>query len=146
MELYLQLNFNAERLTEEISNPESEFYGARKDGAIAGYLKLNFGQAQNELRDQNGLEIERIYVLKKFQGKQIGQSLYQKACAVAQARQASFIWLGVWEKNFKAQHFYKKNGFVAFSQHLFILGEDEQVDILMKRSLPIDPAKPANRF
>jgi len=35
---------------------------------VIGYLKLNLGQSQNELKDEKGLEIERIYVMKLILG------------------------------------------------------------------------------
>jgi ribosomal protein S18 acetylase RimI-like enzyme len=102
---------------------------------VVGYLKLNFGQSQTELKDSKALEIERIYVLKEFQGKNIGQLLYEKAIQIANQNNAEYVWLGVWEENEKAIKFYTKNGFVAFDKHIFKLGDDEQTDIMMKLTL-----------
>ena len=31
--------------------------------------------------------------------------------------------------------FYEKNGFVPFDKHIFVLGDDEQTDIMMKMEL-----------
>ena len=42
------------------------------------------------------------------------------------------LWLGVWEKNFKAINFYKKNGFKKFGKYNFLLGNDIQTDYLME--------------
>ena len=42
---------------------------------------------------------------------------------------------GVWEENQKAIKFYKKNGFIQFDKHSFILGNDQQTDIMMKLEL-----------
>ena len=61
--------------------------------------------------------------------------MYQKAFSIAKELQKKYIWLGVWEKNERALEFYKKNGFVAFDQHIFTLGTDVQTDILMKLEL-----------
>ncbi len=113
----------------------SEFYFARVDGVLAGYLKLNFGVSQTELKDPKAIEIERIYVLKAFQGKRVGQALYEHALQLARDRGVDYIWLGVWEQNHKAIRFYEKNGFVAFDKHLFMLGDDPQTDIMMKLKL-----------
>ena len=98
-------------------------------------LKRNFGHSQTELNDNEALEIERIYVLKDFQGKKIGQKLYEKAVEVAKQNKVKYIWLGVWEKNQKAIDFYEKNGFVPFDKHIFVLGDDEQTDIMMEMEL-----------
>ena len=54
---------------------------------------------------------------------------------MAKDRKADYVWLGVWEDNPRAISFYRKNGFVEFDKHIFVLGDDEQTDILMKLEL-----------
>jgi ribosomal protein S18 acetylase RimI-like enzyme len=132
MKKYLSENLSIDTLTNEMLVPDSEFYFALTDHKVIGYLKLNFGKAQTELKDKKALEIERIYVLKEFHGKKVGQILYDFALQIASGIKADYVWLGVWEKNFRAINFYKKNGFVEFDKHSFILGNDEQTDIMMK--------------
>lgn len=135
MEKYLNETFATERVMSELNNPESQFYIAREDGITLGYLKVNTGRAQTELQDENGLEIERIYVKSSHHGKSVGQLLYAQAESVAAEQQRDYIWLGVWEENPRAIRFYEKNGFVAFDTHLFMVGDDEQTDVLMKKIL-----------
>ena len=135
MSHYLENNLSLESLSNELNDPNSAFYFARIEGAIAGYLKLNFGGAQKELQDPNAVEIERIYVRSAYQGKAVGQALYNHALNMAEVRRAKYVWLGVWEENARAIRFYEKNGFVPFGTHIFKLGDDPQTDILMKRSI-----------
>jgi diamine N-acetyltransferase len=135
MEKYLQEGFSMEKLSAEINNPNSEFYFALMDNSAVGYLKINFGQAQTEIKDDKALEIERIYVLKEYHGKGVGQFLLDKAMQIAMQKNMEFLWLGVWEENPRALNFYKKNSFLEFGKHVFTLGDDEQTDILMKRKL-----------
>ncbi|SDH40592.1 GNAT family N-acetyltransferase [Chitinophaga filiformis] len=135
MKKYLDENFRPEKVSEELNNPDSRFFIAWEGKTPIGYLKLNTGKAQTELQDDTAIEIERIYVLSAYHGKKIGQLLYEKALEVALDQRKSFIWLGVWENNLKAIRFYEKNGFVAFDKHIFKLGEDEQIDIMMKKVL-----------
>jgi ribosomal protein S18 acetylase RimI-like enzyme len=135
MTKYLEEGFSSEKLLGELTNINAAFYIARSEMEVVGYLKLNFGQSQTELKDIKALEIERIYVLQEFQGKNIGQLLYEKAIQVANQNNAEYVWLGVWEENEKAIKFYMKNGFVAFDKHIFKLGDDEQTDIMMKLAL-----------
>ncbi len=132
MQKYLAEGFAVDKLIAEINNPETEFYFARFSGEVIGYLKINYGSAQTELKDESALEIERIYVLKAYHGKKVGQLLYDKAFDLAAKSKASYLWLGVWEKNTRAINFYTRNGFVEFDQHIFKLGDDEQTDIMMK--------------
>jgi ribosomal protein S18 acetylase RimI-like enzyme len=132
MKKYLEEGFSIQKLTAELNDQDAEFYFAELDNTVIGYLKLNFGASQTELKDEKALEIERLYVLNEFHGKKVGQLLYEKAMQIARQMNAEYVWLGVWEKNPRAISFYKKNGFVAFDKHIFKLGNDEQTDIMMK--------------
>ncbi|WP_277015344.1 GNAT family N-acetyltransferase [Flavobacterium lindanitolerans] len=137
MKEYLEKSFSTEKLNSELNNPNSEFYFSLEEDTVIGYLKINFGASQTELKDDKALEIERIYVLKEFHGKKVGQLLYEKAIQIAKETKADYVWLGVWEENHRALAFYKKNGFVEFDRHIFRLGNDEQTDIMMKLQLKL---------
>ncbi|MBP1163254.1 MULTISPECIES: GNAT family N-acetyltransferase [unclassified Chryseobacterium] len=132
---YLEKSFSTEKLTTEMNDKNSEFYFAKLDNEVIGYLKLNTGSSQTEIKSKNALEIERIYVSKDFHGKNVGQILYNKAIETAKEKEVDYVWLGVWENNLRAIGFYKKNGFVEFDKHIFRLGNEEQTDIMMKLNL-----------
>ena len=135
MKMYMEKSFSKDKLSVELLNPNSEFYFSVHDNKVIGYLKLNFGQSQTELKDDNALEIERIYVLNEFHGKNIGQLLYEKALQIARQKNAYYVWLGVWDENLRAINFYKKNGFIEFDKHIFKLGKEVQTDIMMRLQL-----------
>ena len=135
MSIYLEEAYSNEKLSAELNDPNSFFYFAMLDEKVIGYLKLNMGGSQTELKDNDALEIERIYVLKDYHGKKVGQLLFDKAIAIAKEQQVAYVWLGVWEENKRAIHFYTKNGFVEFDQHVFVLGDEAQTDIMMKLQL-----------
>lgn len=132
---YLETGFAEEKLRAELNDLNSEFYFAKLDHTVIGYLKLNTGSSQTEVKEDHALEIERIYVSKDFHGKKVGQALYDKAIAVATEKNADYVWLGVWENNLRAIRFYRKNGFEEFDTHIFRLGNEEQTDIMMKLNL-----------
>ncbi|WP_282074088.1 GNAT family N-acetyltransferase [Polaribacter atrinae] len=141
MNEYLENGFSTEKLKAELTDKNAEFYFAELDEKVIGYLKVNVGESQTEIKAKNALEIERIYVLKEFHGKKVGQILYDKALELAQEKDVENVWLGVWEENPRAIRFYEKNGFVLFEKHVFKLGNDEQTDIMMK--LEMNKKKPA---
>ncbi|MDB7985511.1 GNAT family N-acetyltransferase [Faecalicoccus pleomorphus] len=58
--------------------------------------------AQTDIHDKVSLEIERIYVRRKFQGQGFGTYLMGNAIQIALQRKKRYIWLGVWEKKDKA--------------------------------------------
>lgn len=131
LEAYMEESFNTLQLQKELADPDSQFFIAYDHEQAIGYLKINTGAAQTEPLP-NALEIQRIYVLKNYLGKAIGQLLFNKAVEVAKEKKVDSIWLGVWEKNARAIQFYKKNGFVEFDRHIFQLGDDPQTDLLMR--------------
>lgn len=135
MDKYIAEHFSTSQMQKELGNPESIFFLAFVNDAPVGYLKLNTGKAQTEAQDLNALEIERIYVTQRAQGLGIGRSLLETALNNLKIKHYAYLWLGVWENNHKALRFYEKNGFVAFGEHTFVLGDDPQRDILMKYTI-----------
>jgi ribosomal protein S18 acetylase RimI-like enzyme len=133
---YIKDSLNTEQLTTELNNANSQFYIAYSNAEVVGYLKINFGDAQTETINENALEVQRIYVLQTFHGKNIGQLLLEEVKKIAQTTDVEYIWLGVWEENHRALRFYTKNGFVVFDKHVFMMGNDEQTDLLMRFQIP----------
>lgn len=134
-EAYTAVHFAPEKMLGELTNPDSAFYFALVGDEIAGYIKLNENDAQIEFKEEHGLELERIYVSGAHHGKKIGKLLLQFAIQTAIDKQKYFIWLGVWEHNLNAIGFYRHHGFDVCGSHDFILGDDRQTDLLMKRCL-----------
>ena len=135
MEKYLSVNLSKEQLLRELENPESDFYFAMHEERVIGYLKINHGDAQMEPQDTPAIEIEKLYVMREYHGKYIGALLLDTARLVAKLYKVESIWLGVWEKNERAILFYQKHGFQQYGQHLFMLGNDAQTDLLMRLQL-----------
>ncbi|MDM8273582.1 GNAT family N-acetyltransferase [Ligilactobacillus salivarius] len=132
---FLSEEYAFDKLKAEVENPESFYYFCYFNDELAGYLKLNIGSAQTESDYPEALEIQRIYVLQKYQGQKIGLSMMQHAIAVAKKIKKSQVWLGVWEKNLKAQAFYRKSGFKKVGSHDFVLGDDIQTDYILVKEL-----------
>jgi len=135
MEAYSSVAFTQQNMLAQLNNPDSFFYFAVDKDDILGYIKINFNDAQTEFQDKNALEIERIYVSGEHHGKHIGKQLLTFAIDIARTQQLYYVWLGVWEHNAKAIGFYQHNGFKVFSSHEFLLGDDRQTDLLMKKDL-----------
>jgi len=113
----------------------SEFFFIYLNEELAGYLKVNVNDAQSERMGDRSLEIERIYILHRFKGMGLGKYLINKAVERAVQHNKKTIWLGVWEKNENALAFYKKMGFVQTGAHSFYMGDEEQIDFIMTKTL-----------
>ena len=135
MNAYLERAFNLKQLEEELSNISSDFFFVCFKNEVAGYLKVNTNEAQSEEMGDESLEIERIYIKNNFQKHGLGKYLFNTAMEIAQERNKKKIWLGVWEKNENAIAFYKKMGFVQTGAHSFYMGDEEQTDFIMTKTL-----------
>ncbi|MEC3607405.1 GNAT family N-acetyltransferase [Bacillus glycinifermentans] len=135
MNAYLERAFNLSQLESELSNRSSQFFFVYFHNKVAGYLKVNINDAQSEEMGDESLEIERIYIKNNFQKHGLGKYLFNKAVEIAKERNKKKVWLGVWEKNENAIAFYKKMGFVQTGAHSFYMGDEEQTDFIMTKTL-----------
>ncbi|HVF41496.1 MAG TPA: GNAT family N-acetyltransferase [Pyrinomonadaceae bacterium] len=135
MAAYVASSFNPARQADELADAASAFFVAEVGGAAAGYAKLHAGGPEEGIEGPKPVELVRLYVSREWLGRGVGQAL-MRAC-VDEARRAGYetIWLGVWERNARAQAFYRKWDFRAVGEHIFRLGSDPQTDILMERPL-----------
>ena len=132
MAWYFKTKMNPEQLKNELLQTNSDFYWILFRKKIIGYLKLNYNHAQTEVVNLGeSFEIERIYILSKFQRKGFGEDVLSKAISLGKKKGSSFLWLGGWEQNENAIAFYTKKGFDIFGRHIFQLGDDAQTDLLM---------------
>ncbi|MGG4169144.1 GNAT family N-acetyltransferase [Rossellomorea vietnamensis] len=135
MKSYLEKAFNVEQVETELSHRSSHFYLVYVHEEVAGYLKINTGDAQSEKMGDESLEIERIYIKRSFQKHGLGKYLLNKALEMATEQHLKKIWLGVWEKNENAIAFYKEMGFVETGAHSFYMGDEEQTDLIMSKQI-----------
>lgn len=135
MAAYLAASFSLERLTEELTDPLSIFFIAEVEGQAAGYAKIHPGEALAGAEGHKTIELVRLYVSQQWLGRGVGQALMQRCLDEARARRFEIIWLGVWERNHRAQAFYRKWNFHEVGEHIFQLGSDPQRDILMQRAI-----------
>lgn len=135
MAAYTAKAFSLSHVQQEFDHADSHFFFAKKGEIPIAYLKLNFNEAQSDLKEPNGMEIERIYVESAYQGQGIGAQLFDFAWNIAVKTGMTYVWLGVWDQNPGAIRFYERLGFEAFSQHSFHLGQDLQTDILMRKEV-----------
>lgn len=135
MSAYLEKAFNLKQLEKELSNVASQFFFVYFNNEVAGYLKVNTNDAQSEEMGDESLEIERIYIKGEFQKHGLGKYLLNKSIEIAMEHNKKKIWLGVWEKNENAIAFYEKMGFVQTGVHSFYMGDEEQMDFIMIKTL-----------
>lgn len=135
MDKFMDEQFTFEKLVEEVGAPGNLFLLAFAGEDVQGYARLRFNNNPPSLGNSKAMEIARLYVEKSAIGTGIGHCLMEQCIERAKLAGCEQVWLGVWEHNQRAIHFYEKSGFVKFAEHPFILGDDVQTDWLMKKQL-----------
>ena len=135
MDAYLASSFNLAQQAAELADPASTFFIAEVGGVAAGYAKLQAGEPAAGIEGAKPVELVRLYVSREWHGLGVGEALMRACVDEAQRAGHETIWLGVWERNGRAQSFYRKWNFRAVGKHVFQLGSDPQTDILMERAV-----------
>ena len=132
MNAYLAQAFTTARLISELADPRATFLLASVEGEAAGYAKIYQGEPPACVTGESPMELARLYVAQKWLGSGVGRALMQRCVDEARRAGARVMWLGVWERNLRAQAFYRKWGFTAVGEQVFQLGADTQTDWVMQ--------------
>jgi diamine N-acetyltransferase len=135
MEAFYADTYDLKKLQAEFHEPNTRLLLAFEGNNQVGFVRLRMSDEVENLIGKNTIELQRLYVLTSAQGKSVGRLLMEASMAYAKQGKYEWIWLGVWEKNFRAQRFYENWGFEKFSEHTFWMGDDPQVDWLLKKKL-----------
>ena len=139
MAMYLEASYGPERQADELRDPRIVTLLAEDAGRLAGYCQLREGKAPECVPGPSPIEIWRFYVDRAWQGRGVARALMTAGLEAAVARDARTAWLSVWERNLRAQAFYRKCGFEDRGAREFVLGRDRQTDRVMVRALRPGP-------
>ena len=136
MAAYLAAAFAPRQLAADLVDPRCVFLIAEINGTAVGYAMLRKGPVPEQVTGERPIELVRLYVSHESLGSGVGAALMQACIDEAKRGGQQTLWLGVWERNIRAQAFYRKWSFREVGTHPFQLGDDPQTDILMQRSIP----------
>jgi diamine N-acetyltransferase len=135
MQAYLDAAFTLPRFIAELTDPQAIFILAEIGGKLAAYAKLLPDEPPECVRGNAPIELVRFYVDQAWHGTGLAADLMELCLTEAKRGGFKTIYLGVWERNFRAQAFYRKWKFVRAGEHIFPMGDDPQVDWWMLRSI-----------
>ena len=135
MQAYLSTAFTPTQFEADLSDFRVVIYVAETGGKLIGYAKLIAGRVPECVTGERPIELERLYVDRHWHGTGVAAALMEWCLAQAVSTGFRTIYLGVWERNMRAQAFYRKWGFERVGEHIFQMGDDPQTDWWMARSL-----------
>ena len=132
---YMDGAFSEAAISADLADPDAFYFIAEIGGEMVGYAKLKQNSREDCVSGTNPLELCRLYSLNEYIGKGIGRALMLQCFEFAAEHRHDYMWLGVWEFNFRAQDFYKKFGFEKCGEHIFQLGSDPQTDWIFEKKI-----------
>jgi ribosomal protein S18 acetylase RimI-like enzyme len=135
LKMYMDEAFGVETIAAELADEDVIYFIAEIGGEAVGYAKLKKNSRETATTGERPIELCRLYSLNEFIGKGIGKALMRRSLDYALENNHDFMWLGVWEYNFRAQKFYEKFGFEKCGEHVFKLGTDPQTDWLLQKKI-----------
>lgn len=129
MRRHLESQFSPAIQLAEIANPALDTLIMRAaDGEAVAFAQVRSGKITDGVPKEGTIELWRFYVDRRWHGQGLAHALMNAAKARARRRGADTMWLGVWERNARAQAFYRKHGFGKVGNHVFVVGNDPQTD------------------
>ncbi len=136
MRLHLASAWSPQLQRAEIANPALDTLLAfTADGLLAAFAQLRADYAPTQVPTERAIELKRFYVDRPWHGTGLARELMAAVEHQARRRGARELWLGVWERNPRAQAFYRKCGFEKIGTQIFVVGTDPQTDHVMLRKL-----------
>jgi diamine N-acetyltransferase len=119
---------------EQLGDPNYAFRVSEADRKTVGYAKL--GPLKPAIADDaRGLLLDQLYVANDHHGSGIAQALMDWTIEEARRRGASALYLTVFVDNHRARRFYDRYGFETVGRYDFMVGDQADEDIVMKKVL-----------
>ena len=135
MDRHLAATWHPDLQRAEIQDESLDTLLAWSGNALAGFAQVRDRHGPECVPTRQPIELKRFYVDMPWQGRGLARALMNAVETRARARGGRELWLGVWERNERAQAFYRKCGFEKVGTQIFIVGLDPQTDHVMLRQL-----------
>jgi diamine N-acetyltransferase len=135
LQAYILTAFSKDQFQSEWTSPSNTFLLAFCGREWAGYAKISTSRRVERPEPEKYLEIERLYVLRKYHGRKIGAGLMYSCIRYALDNGVQTVWLNVWERNIQAIEFYQRWNFEFVDSSISMRGNDPQKALWMKKKL-----------
>lgn len=120
----------------QMENGGTDIWLAEAGGGLVAYAQIGAYKLPLAPPALPVIELYKLYVRRDWKGKKIGGALMDKTFAIAQARRARALYLGVWEGNVSAQRFYARYGFEKIGEYDYPpIGQVVDREWIMRKAL-----------
>ena len=120
---FLDNTYSIEAIKNELTNPLNIYHVIKTDNECAGFSKVLINAQHDNIKRNDVMKLDRIYLLPKYFGQKLGAELFNYNLQLALDKQQSGIWLFTWVGNKQAINFYLKAGFKIIGAHKFKVTE-----------------------
>lgn len=118
----------------QLRDPSFAVRLAEADGVPVGYVKIGPMKLPVE-PGATSMLIDQLYVRNEHHGTGIARTLMDWAIEEARSRGAKALYLTVFIDNHRARRFYDRYGFEDVGRYDFMVGEQADEDIIMRKAL-----------
>ena len=137
---YIATHLGAEHFAGYLADADCTVLAARSGDRILGYTMLIRGEPTDPVVAQSvpgrpTMELSKMYVRADAHGSGVATALMAAAIDAARYDGLASVWLGVNQRNARAQAFYRKSGFTVCGTRTFALGGHVEQDFVLARPL-----------
>jgi len=130
---YLNRTYDTEKLKSSLLRPNNVFLLIFSQQKPIGFAKIKKQSLRPNIGGSRQTELQKIYLLKEYQGKGAGNALLQTALKSTKEWEPVCMWLDVLVENQKAIDFYQKNNFARTGEHFFNIGSQTfRYDVMVR--------------
>ncbi len=144
LDAFIAEHLSAARFGDYLRDSSRILFLALLEGVAVGYSMLVKGEPYSEeaaraVASRPTVELSKIYVRPEQHRSGVAASLMATTVRAAADTGARSVWLGVNQRNARANRFYEKQGFRIVGTKPFLVGSQPYIDFVRELVLP-DPA------
>jgi GNAT superfamily N-acetyltransferase len=135
IDAFISEHLSEARFADYLADDSRQLLLAEDAGRAVGYTMLVFGVPADpgvaaSVTGRPTVELSKVYVLPGLHGSGASSQLMAATMDAARSRGVASVWLGVNQRNVRANRFYEKSGFAQVGVKKFQVGDEVHDDFV----------------